>query len=177
MKTYTIVWSSSNFRLCSSPSYRNNLIFASSSSFIFILHLHPHSSTSSSSSFILFGIFPLILLLPPRPPLPLLPFFSFIPSPSCLSLLRPALGCCICPRFLTVLLRAETKSELQQTACAPPNFTSFAFHAIKVLRLPAFEQSSFLHTHTDFYINQPLRQPAFTQDVFWFYRPPMANIH
>jgi hypothetical protein len=68
--------------------------------------------------------------------------------------------------FLTVLLRAEAKNELQQTACAPPNFTSFAFHAIKVLRLPAFEQPSFLHTHTDSYINQPLRQPAFTQDVF-----------
>jgi hypothetical protein len=63
--------------------------------------------------------------------------------------------------FLTVLLRAEAKNELQQTACAPPNFTSFAFHAIKVLRLPAFEQPSFLHTH------RLLHQPAFAPTSFY----------
>ena len=121
--------------------------------------LHPSSSSSPSNLFIiiLHPLLQLPFLFLVR--LPLLPSSALSHLRPVFPFLRPALGCCICPHFLNVLVRVQSNSELQQIVFAPPNFTPPAFKAIKVLRLPAFAQDGF-------YANQFLHKLVLTQAIF-----------
>ena len=118
----------------------------SPSSFIFIIILRPlHHPSSSCLSFCF-----LLFLLFPR--------CGFVPPTSCLSLLLPA------PRFLSVLLHAQGKSELRHTVFAPTIFTPF----FCLSRDQGVTPTSFLPTdcaQASFCVNQFLDKLVFAQII------------